>query len=155
MPTYKRYPEDIVSDTGNVGILLPTNAKNTKSGLFATSRTTEEQAVSNYINLLLTFQGERYMQPNYGCGLPNYLFEQNVEATRNEIELIIRTQSAFWLPYIVNHNIDVRPKADAGIVDADPENSIQIVITFSVGENGANRTITIFSRGGRTSAQVF
>lgn len=154
MPTYKRYPEDVVSDTGTVGILLPTNAKNTKSGLFATSNTTEQQAISNYINLLLTFRGERYMQPEYGCGLPGYLFEQNVEAIRNEIELIIRTQAAFWLPYIVNHRIEVKPRADAGIVDADPENAIQVVITFSVTEFGANKQIVIFQAGGRTNVQI-
>ena len=155
MPTYKRYPEDIVSDTGTVGILLSTNAKKPKDGLFATSQTTEQQAIANYINLLLTFRGERYMQPEYGVGLSDYLFEQNVESTRNEIELAIRTQSAFWLPYIVNHQIDVKPQADSGIVNADPENAIQIVITFSVTEHGANKQIVVFQQGGRTVAQVF
>lgn len=94
------------------------------------------------------------MQPNYGCGLPGYLFEQNTEATRSEIELIIRNQSAFWLPHIVNHSIDVRDRTSNGIVDADPENSIQIVITFSVTEFGANKTIVVFSQGGRTNVQI-
>lgn len=155
MPTpYKKYPEDIVEDTGTVGILLPMNNKNNSNGIFSTSRTTEDQAVSNYVNLLLTFKGERYMQPEYGIGIQNYLFEPNTEPVRGEIEFAIRTQSAFWLPYIVNHRIDVRPRAVVDGLSSDPENAIQVVITFSVYESGANRQIVIFGEAGRTNVQI-
>jgi phage baseplate assembly protein W len=155
MSTIKRYPEDVVQDTGTVGITLPTNSLSRKEGLFSTSRTTEEQAISNYINLLLTFKGERFMQPEYGVGLPNYIFEQNTEATRTEIEFVIRQQAAVWLPYIVNHRIEVRGRSEAGVTAGDPENAIQVVITFSVGESGANRQITLFGEGGQVNYQVF
>jgi phage baseplate assembly protein W len=145
----KYYPEDDANNT--LGILLPMNGRSDRAsdGFFAMSRTTEEQAISNYINLLLTKRGERYMQPEFGIGIQFYLFEQNVDALRLELESEIARQAGFWLPYIINHNIDVRPKADIPGLNGDAENALQIVITFSVTEAGANRTIALFEKGGR------
>jgi phage baseplate assembly protein W len=115
------------------------------------SKTTEEQAISNYVNLLLTKKGERYMQPEFGIGIQFYLFEQNVDSLRLELESEIYRQASFWLPYIINHKIDVRPKADVPGLAGDPENALQIVITFSVTEAGANRTIALFQKEGKIS----
>jgi phage baseplate assembly protein W len=144
-------------DYGFIGIKLPTNGLQTKTvgGFFNMSRTTEDQAVTNYINLLLTRKGERYMQINFGVGLQDYLFEQNTESIRTEIEFEIERQSAYWLPYIKNHSIVVkgRPTSDVS-VNGDPENAIQIIITFSVENSNANKTITIFQEGGAISTIV-
>lgn len=58
----KYYPEDTNKDSGTLGIKLPMNAIDKKSGgTFSMSHTTEEQSISNFINLLLTKSGERYM----------------------------------------------------------------------------------------------
>jgi phage baseplate assembly protein W len=151
---YKRYPED--EDSQVIGIKFPMNGKGAGSngGFFNTSRTTEDQAVTNYINLLLTKPGERYHQPNFGIFIQGFIFQQNTEATRTEIEFRIRQQAAYWLPHIVNHNVEVMPRAKPGIVSGDPENAIQIVITFSVTEQNSNKTITIFQENGRISTIV-
>jgi phage baseplate assembly protein W len=149
----KYYPEDQQEDYGTLALKLPMNGTK-KGSFFNMSRTTEEQAVSNYVNLLLTFRGERYMQPDFGIGIQNYLFEPNTEGTRTQIEFEIQRQSAFWLPYIINHKIDVRDKANVLGLNSDPENAIQIIITFSVTESGANRQIVIFQTGGRTNVQL-
>ena len=150
----KYYPEDDTNNT--LGVLLPMNGRpdHSSDGFFAMSRTTEEQAISNYINLLLTKRGERYMQPEFGIGIQFYLFEQNVASLRSEIEGEIYRQAGFWLPYIVNHKIEVRPKADIPGLNGDPENALQIVITFSVTEAGANKTIALFEQGGRISYNI-
>ena len=150
----KYYPEDNRIGEGTLGIKLPMNGS--ARGFFNMSRTTEEQAISNYINLLLTKKGERYMQPEFGIGIQFYLFEPNTEGLRLKLESEIRTQCAFWLPYIQNHSIDVRPRSDIpGMNASDAENSIQIVITFSVTELGANQQIIVFQNAGQVSAQVF
>lgn len=149
----KYYPED-VQDFGTIGILLPMNSRpdTTGDGVFATSRTTEDQAVSNYINLLLTKKGERYMQPQFGVGLPFKLFEPNTQIVQIEIEQEIRNQASFWLPYIINESIEVRnPKDILGLSGTDEDNAVQIIITFRVTESGANRTIVIFQSEGRTN----
>lgn len=147
----KYYPED--EQQGFVGIKLPMN--NGEQGFFNMSSTTEDQAVSNYINLLLTKRGERYMQPDFGIGIQFYLFEPNTDALRLELESEISRQAGFWLPYITNHSIDVRDRADIpGMRSSDAENSIQIIITFSVTNSGANKQIVIFETGGRTNVQI-
>lgn len=150
----KYYPEDDANST--LGVLLPMNgrADRASDGFFAMSRTTEEQAISNYVNLLLTRRGERYMQPEFGIGIQFYLFEQNVESLRLELESEIYRQAGFWLPYIINHKIEVKPKADVPGLNSDPENALQIVITFSVTESGANKTIALFQQGGRISYSI-
>lgn len=151
MSEIKYYPEDLKSDYGTLALKLPTNGI---KSFFNMSRTTEEQAVSNYINLLLTFPGERYMQPKFGIGVQRYLFEPNTDGTRTQLEFDIRNQSAFWLPYIINHSIDIREKTTVLGAGTDPENAIQIIITFSVMEQGANKQIVIFDVGGRTNVEI-
>lgn len=144
----KYYPEDD-KDFGFIGIKFPMNGRGTSnSGFFNMSRTTEDQAVTNYINLLLTKRGERYMQPEYGIGIQYRLFEPNTESLRTELEFEIYRQCAIWLPYIENLKIDVKDKVDIQGMN-DPENGIQIVITFSVSETNANKQITLFQEGGQ------
>jgi len=152
----KYYPEDIKRSHGSLAIKLPMNATGNSStgGIFNMSYTTEEQAVSNYINLLLTRSGERYMQPNFGIGIQEKVFEQNTPALRAEIELLIRQQAGYWLPYIINHNIVVSVAEDIPALGGNQENGIHIVITFSVTESGANRTITVFGLDGITRVEL-
>lgn len=153
MAQIKYYVEDEARGFGTIGLKFPLN-NNINSGLFNMSYTTEEQAITNYVNLLLTRKGERYMHPNYGIGIQLFLFEQNTELLRTKIEFEIRQQAGYWLPYIVNHSIDVRERADLIGLNSDPESAIHIVIHFSVTESGANKTITLFQRGGIITANV-
>lgn len=153
----KYYPEDEREDYGFIGAKFPLNGQQSKTvgGFFNMSRTTEEQSVTNYINLLLTRKGERYMLPSFGVGLQYYLFEQNTEAIRTEIEFEIERQAAYWLPYIKNHRIEVRGRPTNGVsVNGDEENAIQIIITFSVENSNANKTIIVFAQDGRIVTSV-
>lgn len=152
----KYYPEDVVEEYGSLGVKFPMNARgDEQSGVFNVSYTTEGQAISNYINLLMTRRGERYMQPDYGVGLPYRLFEQNTDDLRVEIDFEIRRQSALWLPYIFNRRIQVQTANQIPGLGADSEHGIQIIIDFSVTETGANRTITVFNLSGITNVEVF
>ena len=151
----KYYPEDDARGYGTIGFKLPINGRGlSNSGFFNVSYTTEEQAISNYINLLLTRKGERYMHPRYGIGIQLFLFEQNTELLRTKIEQEIRQQCGFWLPYIFNHEVNVRDRADIPGLNSDPESAVHITITFSVTEQGANKSIELFQRGGITTAQI-
>jgi len=139
----KLYPSDYYKEASTLAIKLPmNNAKFDKtSQLFNMSFTTEEQAVSNFINLLLTKSGERFMQPNFGVGLFYYVFEQNTDALKVLLGTQIRDQVAIWLPYI--NLIDV--KIDTYNNKLGDENSVNIQIIFSVMNSNANRVISIFS----------
>ncbi len=138
----KIYQQDINKDFSTLGIKFPMNSTRSSSHnqLFNMSYTTEEQAVSNYINLLLTKPGERYMQPNFGVGLWWHVFEQNSLQNNFLLENKIREQAGIWLPYIINHDIQV----GAELVEQLDAN-LRIQITFSVGEHGANRIMSVFT----------
>jgi phage baseplate assembly protein W len=152
----KYHPEDDGRDVGTLGIKLPMNAfaGGSKRGIFNMSYTTEEQSISNYIMLLLTRRGERYMQPEYGVGIQEKLFEPKTEILKALIIADINQQSAFWLPYIVNHSIDVNIDAHDAALGSDNESGIVITIVFSVTQSGANRTIVIFGDSGRTNITI-
>lgn len=143
MNNIKLHPADYNKNFGTLGIKLPMNANRryNTSELFNMSYTTEEQAVSNYINLLLTKKGERYMQPNFGVGLYYYVFEQNSESIKHLLESEITTQAEYWLPYILNDQIIIQ---DYEQLPGDSKHGINIIIKFRVTENGANKTISIF-----------
>lgn len=130
------------------------------SGIFNMSYNVEEQAVSNYINLLLTKPGERVMQPEYGIGLQYFLFEQNTILLQERISERILTQCSRWLPYIINESITVNGKGFRNISEPyseiineeindrssyDPSHRLNIIIVFKAFEEGANRTITFSS----------
>ncbi len=157
MSVIKYYPEDVDRDVGSLGIKLPMNsfAGGSKRGIFNMSYTTEEQSISNYIMLLLTRKGERYMQPKFGIGIQEKLFEPKTELLRMDIEREIREQSNFWLPYINNHRIHVNIDTNDAALGSEAAAGIVISIVFSVTEGGANRTITIFGgENGRVNINV-
>jgi phage baseplate assembly protein W len=134
-----------------IGILLPfnksassrTDAQNYASGssnggsVFAQSYSTEQQAVSNLKNLLLTKKGERILQPTFGTDIQNVLFEQNTEDTATILRNSLETDIEFWLPYITIKDITIL---------RDPDRyAFLIRITFSVTNVGANLVINILA----------
>ena len=50
--------------------------------------------------LILTAPGERIMYPNFGVGLRNYLFENEMPETYFEIEDKINEQLSIWMPFV-------------------------------------------------------
>lgn len=139
----KIYPPDYYKESSTLAIKLPmNNAKfDDSSQLFNMSVTTEEQVISNYINLLLTKNGERFMQPNFGIGLLYYIFEQNSDTLQVILKTQIRDQTALWMPYV--NLIDV--KVDTYNNKLGDENSVNIQIIFSVLNSNSNRVISIFA----------
>ena len=63
------------NDKVAVGVTFPFDG----SAVFNSSYTTKDQVKSNLINLLLTSPGERLMNPEFGVGIRQYLFEQVID----------------------------------------------------------------------------
>ncbi len=139
----KLFPNDLYKESSTLAIKLPMNNPKyrNKSGIFNMSYTTEEQSISNFINLLLTKDGERFMQPEFGIGIMYYIFEQNVESVAEVIRSKIEEQVAIWLPYIDLKEVLINTDESKSI----DENTINIQIIFSVMKNGANRVISVFA----------
>ena len=150
-PIYKYQPINENPDI-SIGIMLPFNktaahrsysmnyisgSAGTGGGVFAVSYTTEEQALSNFKNLLLTTKGERYMQPNFGSSIRNLLFENNTRKLQEFLRDEINKDVEYWLPYIRLTNLDIT---------RDPEqHSISVKINFQITTTGANMVINILA----------
>ena len=130
--TFFYNPIDFKPDVA-VGVKLPFGKPN---GLFAQSFTTEEQAVSNLKNLLLTRKGERPFQPLFGSDVYSLLFELIDKDIEERMSKTLSDDIKFWLPYIVIDNISI---------DSNPDrNSVKIQLRFRVTEQGANEQIILF-----------
>ena len=126
----KYHPLDLQKNIG-VGIPLPLGG----TPIFATTFTTEEQALSNLKNLLLTRKGERPFQPLFGTDVPSFLFENITKNLLDNLKAGLQKDIEFWLPYINIKEIIVD--------DLSNENRINISFSFSVGESGANQIIIL------------
>ena len=126
----KYHPLDLQKNVG-VGIPLPLGGV----PIFATTFTTEEQAISNLKNLLLTRKGERPFQPLFGTDVPSFLFENITKNLLDNLKAGLQKDIEFWLPYINIKEIIVD--------DLSNENRINISFSFSVGESGANQIIIL------------
>ena len=122
-----------------VGIKLPLN--NASKGLFELSYSTQDQAVSNLKNLLLTSKGERRYLPTFGTGIMNLLFDPNTTEVGENLKDELSSAISFWMPYIIINNIDIKQKIDA--LGAQAEHGLSITINFKVSNQGANQTIVL------------
>lgn len=122
-----------------VGIKLPLN--NASKGLFELSYSTEDQAVSNLKNLLLTSKGERRYLPTFGTGVMNLLFDPNTTEVGENLKDEISSAISFWMPYIIINNIDIKQKIDS--LGAQAEHGLSVTINFRVSNQGANQTIVL------------
>ena len=103
--------------------------------IFKSSYTTEEQAISNLKNLILTRKGERPFQPEFGTDVYSLLFEQITEDLGDTLESTMRADIKYWLPYIIIDNILINVESD--------NNKVSISMKFKITETGANQNITI------------
>ena len=90
-----------------IGVSLPFNGE----GVFNSTYTTKEQAKSNLLNVLLTEPGERLYLPNFGVGIRNLLFEQNVKA--EILKERISNQVDIYIPEIEVMDIKIDKSPDS------------------------------------------
>ena len=127
---YKIHPLDLKKNKA-IGVKLPLGG----DPVFQLSYTTEEQAISNLKNLILTRKGERPFQPLFGSDVYSLLFEQISENLNLDLEDSLRNDIEFWLPYIIVDDVNVNTIEDY--------NRVEISLKVRVTETGANTQITI------------
>ena len=69
-------------------------------GTYASNILAKDVVKQNFKNLLLTSPGERIMIPDFGVGLRNFLFQQNVDQTVNLILDRVQQQIQRYMPFI-------------------------------------------------------
>ena len=106
-----------VQDKSAVGVRLPFGSKRS---IFTLDYTTRDHAKSKLTNLLLTSPGERINQPNFGVGVKNLLFENNIDL--NFLKNQIQTQVSQFLG-----NIEI---TEIQTGSSDDQHTIFISITY-------------------------
>ncbi len=111
-----------------IGITLPLKLGNT--GYFEQSFDTLTQVKSNFINLILTRKGERVHQPEFGCGIHDYLFEQltaeNIEGARLSVVDAVER----WMPFLELVQVEL----NSAPIDID-NNRLQLYVGYRLRRN--------------------
>jgi phage baseplate assembly protein W len=112
-----------------IGVKLPFDSPS----VFTSTFTTKEQVRSNLINLLLTYPGERILNPQFGVGLRNYLFEPDIDETL--LTDIIRRQISIHVPYVILNQVRVENDVNRNVsyitIDYSLINSETDTLTFN------------------------
>ena len=122
-----------------IGLSLPIQITNIA---FDQTFNTNDQVRYNIINLLSTRRGERVMQPEFGVGLHELLFEQLVEGLEERVEDEIIAAFEKWLPYVTVSNIEI----DMSNENRD-RNRADITLEFTIGEDVSLQTVTFTIEG--------
>lgn len=112
-------PLDLQPSKG-VGIKVPFDGS---TGLNVTY-TTKDAVKSNILNYFLTGKRERVMNPNFGAGIREQLFEQITQGTTENIKDIIEFGLNDNFPQIVINSLQVNTSPD--------QNLIQIYFSYSI-----------------------
>ena len=120
-------PLDINQDV-TIGVRFPLNDVN----MFKGTQTFKEQVKSNLLNLLLTEQGERVNEPNFGVGLKRLLFEQNIN--KENLEEKINFQIGFYIPEITLISVSVG--------SIDDKNKVYLTISYRFNLDGTTDALT-------------
>ena len=97
---------------------------------------TKEAIKQNLKMLLLTSPGEYVMDPQFGVGLYNYLFELESEPSVAEIKPSIYNQVALYMPYIRLLHVNL----EFGSVD---NNALRIEIKYKTSESEVNEAFNL------------
>lgn len=114
-----------------IGVKLPFN----HSGVFETSYTTKEAVKTNLINFLLTGKGERFLNPTFGTGLRNQLFENINRDTLANIELQVKNDIQKFFPKVDVLELKVSSEIDAY--------TIYLFLKFSISNTDIQDELTI------------
>jgi phage baseplate assembly protein W len=104
-----------------IGVSLPFNKP------FTSTYTTKDQIKSNLVNLLLTDIGERVMNPNFGCNLKRYLFENINDVNAEKVKNAVLSSVGYYIPEITITSIAVTPNPDYNSIDV----SVNYVLDIS------------------------
>jgi phage baseplate assembly protein W len=114
-----------------VGIDLPFSAP----GVFKSNYTTKEAIKSNLINYFLTNPGERPLNPTFGGGLRDFIFEQISDDNMDFLEDRISNQIGTFFPNVNLDNLQILRQED--------NNIITVSIDYSITNTNINDNIEI------------
>ena len=114
-----------------IGVSIPFNG----GGVFKSTFSTKDQIKSNLINLLLTYKGERVLNPQFGADLPRLLFEPINNELITKIQDQIINNVNIYVPEVILTNIEVTPDTD--------HNTLYVMVEYQLKISGNKDKIII------------
>jgi phage baseplate assembly protein W len=114
-----------------IGIAIPFSSPSA----FINTYDFKTQIKYNLINLLLTNQGERVFNPNFGTSIREQLFNQITEGTSNTLISQISNTINTYIPEITVEDLNVDTSYDV--------NTITINLSYRINISNEKDTITI------------
>ena len=94
---------------------------------FRLTKSIKETVQQNLKNLVLTAPGERVMDPEFGVGLRNYLFQQIGEGLVGNLRLAIRNQVKKYMPFISIEDLMINQPDQTALTD---DNILRVHIKY-------------------------
>ncbi len=125
----KQSPLDVSKRTG-IGFNFPINGP----AVFNTTYQTRDQIKANLLNYLLTNQGERVFNPDFGADLRILLFDFNGDAQQG-LRDILQSKISELFPTVKIQQYQLKRNEDI--------NTIQLSIVYSIQDFGISDSIDI------------
>ena len=112
---------------------LPSSSLNGSDAVFNVNYTSKDQIKSNIVNFLLTDQGERYFNTQFGSNLRRYLFstitEESIDANMGiaDLQINIKNELSANFPMVKFNSVN--------IISSPDNNQISISISYSFAPN--------------------
>ena len=124
------YPIDF-NKSAAVGVDIPFTAPS----VFRPNYTTAAAIKNNLINYFLTNPGERPLNPTFGGGLRDFIFEQITTDNLDFLEERISSELGNFFTNILINNLEILKQEDT--------NTITISLTYSVSNTNISDTLEI------------
>jgi len=111
-----------------LGSVLPLQLEN--NGYFGTNKNLLKQLKSNLTNLLRTRKGERLHQPNFGCDIHKFVFEQFTDETVENAYTSVVDAVDVWMPFLEVLNVNL----ENTVSDIDAQ-QIKMTVIFRLRTN--------------------
>lgn len=118
-----------------VSVKQPLSVNNT-DGAYTLNKSIYESTAQNLRTLVLTIPGERMMDPDFGVGLRDYLFEQDTPTLKSGIRSTINNQVRRYLPFVNIRGINVLAPEDTGT------SLLSVTISYSINNELVSTTIS-------------
>ena len=122
----------------SLNIRFPLQDNTDLNTFFRMNYVTKDLFNSDLLFLLLTDQGERYYDPDFGCNLNKFLFDPNDDTTAIDIEGQIKETVAKYIPKLTIKSVSFNRTEDDPTISEHQVN-INIKFTYDEGvfvENG-------------------
>ena len=115
----KIFPIDTKPGTA-VGVAIPFDAP----GVFYSTYTTQAAVKNNLLNFFLTNPPERYLNPTFGAGLRNFIFEQITSGNLDGLKENIQSQLSRYFPNVIVASLEIFQDPDY--------NTITVILKYTI-----------------------